>query len=583
VNEKPEDQSVGGDPPEKPKHSLPSYREPTPETHRKVTREEEAELALKNTDFTAGTNIILVALFLMTIAAVPAIQFAAECRHSQSLRRLPTFDTFGALTSRFNLHRIRRPAELWEMLPRPDETKSVEKTLQTDSVVAQWLLPRVQSVITGVLRAGNEQAYLGQEDWLFYRGDVDYVISEGFLDPTRMKRRTRTVGVQPDPIKAIIDFRDQLARRGIDLIIMPVPVKPSIDGQKLSSAASGLEALENPSFVDFKANLRKCGVQLFDPETLLVEKARAVSRLPLYLKADTHWRPETMELVAQELAAKLKSIAPAPRSPIQVEEKRISALGDIARMLKLPNAQTLRYVEEITAHQVTAGNALWRASKNADVLILGDSFSNIFSQAALGWGESAGFAEQLCHALSGRPIDCILRNSDGAFATREILARELERGRDRLAGKKIIVWQFATRELAFGNWKLVDMTLRQPAPAHFFTPSPGERITITGVIESVSSVPRPGSVPYADHIMALHLVDVGVPQSGSEDQQCLVYLLSMRNNVWTPAARLRPGDRVTLRLRPWTDVSGDYEQINRSEIDDPTVQLEEPAWGELID
>jgi hypothetical protein len=583
MNEKPADRSVGGDRPERPTHSLPSYGEPTPETHRKLTREEEAELALKNTDFTAGTNITLVALFLMTIAAVPAIQFAAECRHSHSLRRLPTFATFGALTSRFNLHHIRHPAELWEMLPRPDETKSVEKTLQTDSVVAQWLLPRVQSVITGVLRGGNEQAYLGRDNWLFYRSDVDYVISQGFLDPTLMKRRTRTIGIQPDPIKAITDFRDQLARRGIDLIIMPVPVKPSIDGQKLSSAASGSEALENPSFADFEANLRKRGVQLFDPEALLMEKARAVSRLPFYLTADTHWRPETMELVARELAAKIRSIAPASPSPIQVEEKRLSALGDIARMLKLPNAQTVRYVEEITTHQVTTGNALWHASKNSDVLLLGDSFSNIFSQAALGWGESSGFAEQLSRALSGRPIDCILRNSDGAFATREILGHELGMGRDRLEGKKLIVWQFATRELAFGNWKLIDMTLHQPTPMRFFTPSPGEKITITGIVESVSPVPRPGSVPYADHIMALHLVDGNIPQSGSQGLQCLVYLLSMHDNVWTPAARLRPGDRVTLRLRPWTDVSGDYEQINRSEIGDTTVQLEEPAWGELID
>ena len=55
----------------------------------------------------------------------------------------------------------------------------------------------------------------------------------------------------------------------------------------------------------------------------------------------------------------------------------------------------------------------------------------------------------------------------------------------------------------------------------------------------------------------------------------------MRDNVLTTAARFRPGDRVTLRLRPWADVADKYEKINRSEIDDPAVQLEEPCWGEL--
>jgi hypothetical protein len=56
---------------------------------------------------------------------------------------------------------------------------------------------------------------------------------------------------------------------------------------------------------------------------------------------------------------------------------------------------------------------------------------------------------------------------------------------------------------------------------------------------------------------------------------------SMHDNVLTAAGRLRPGDRVKLRLRAWTEVSDRFEKINRSEIDDPSVQLEEPCWGEL--
>jgi len=200
---------------------------------------------------------------------------------------------------------------------------------------------------------------------------------------------------------------------------------------------------------------------------------------------------------------------------------------------------------------------------------------------ALGWGESAGFAEHLSRALGG-PIDCILRNSDGAFATREILSRELARGRDRLSGKRMVVWEFANRELAFGNWKRLDMSVRPAPAAHFFVPQPGQKINVNGTVESTSVVPFPGSAPYSDHIMAVHLVDVsGTGSANTERDECLVYLWSMRDNVWTRAARLRPGDRVSLRLEPWSDVSSQLEKINRSEIEDPSVQLEEPCWGEL--
>jgi hypothetical protein len=252
-------------------------------------------------------------------------------------------------------------------------------------------------------------------------------------------------------------------------------------------------------------------------------------------------------------------------------------------MLTLPPSQNLYLPEKVRIHEVLSRNAMWRPSNDADILFLGDSFSNIFSLHALGWGESGGFAEHLSNALGSRPLDCILRNSDAAYATREILSRDLARGRDRLAGKKLVVWEFAERELAFGDWKILEMELRQPPPARFFMPKPSEEVIASGTVEAISTVPRPGTVPYRDHILALHLTDLAAEGSRQEERlQSLVYLWSMRDNLLTPPARLRPGDRVTLRLRPWADVAEQYEKINRSEVEDPDVQLQEPCWGEML-
>jgi alginate O-acetyltransferase complex protein AlgJ len=106
---------------------------------------------------------------------------------------------------------------------------------------------------------------------------------------------------------------------------------------------------------------------------------------------------------------------------------------------------------------------------------------------------------------------------------------------------------------------------------------------VSGTVQAVSPVPLAGSVPYKDHIFTVHLVDVTGPSNAeNESLQALVCLWSMRDNQWTPAARLRPGDRITARLRAWADVAAQYEKINRSEIDDPAVQLEEPVWGEMM-
>jgi len=563
-----------------PKYSLPRYADPSPSAAHRSSREEEADLALKNTKFAPGTRQTLIALFLLTVVAIPAIQLAGEFRAAGAISRLPILSIFKSLP--------------W--LPHSEDLKRVERTLENESLVSQWLLPRTQYLLTVLLGAGNEQVYLGHDHWLFYRADVDHVIGPPFLDPIRMKHRLQASRVQPDPIRAIVDFRNQLAARGIDLVVLPVLVKPSIEGEMLAvsnaSQAQAGGALPNPSFNEFKARLEREKVRVFDPARFLMEQGRNGS---LYLETDTHWRPATMEIVAERLADFLQLPAAAGSTSPSIIEKEIVARGDIAAMLKLSGGDKFFSPEKVTIRQVVTGNALWRPSREADVLLLGDSFSNIFSFEAMGWGESAGFAEHLSMALR-RPIDCILRNSDASFATREILSNELARGRDRLAGKKLVIWEFAARELSFGNWKLLDLKLGEAKPSRFMSLKAGEEITVNGTVESISPVPRPGTVPYKDHIEALHLVDIVAADSRGEGagtadtfreaashSQAVVYLWSMRDNVWTSAARLRPGDRVKLRLRPWPEVSGQYEKFNRTELDDPALQLEEPVWGEDVE
>src|SRR5947207_1948829 len=321
-----------------------------------------------------------------------------------------------------------------------------------------------------------------------------------------MKHRLQTSRVQPDPVKAIVDFHNQLAARGIDLVVLPVSVKPSTEGEMLAvsnaNRAQASGALPNPSFNEFKARLEREKVRLFDPEPFLMERKKSGHR---YLETDTHWRPETMEIVAERLADFLQLPVAAGSTSPSIVEKEIVSRGDIAAMLKLSSADKFFPPEKVTIRQVVTGNALWRPSKEADVLLLGDSFSNIFSFEAMSWGESAGFAEHLSFALR-RPIDCILRNSDASFATREILSNELARGRDRLAGKKLVIWEFAARELSFGNWKLLDLKLGETKTSRFLSLKPSEELAVNGTVECISPVPRPGTVPYKDHIEALNLV-----------------------------------------------------------------------------
>jgi alginate O-acetyltransferase complex protein AlgJ len=553
----------------------------------KVTREEQAAHELDHTDFSPGTRVVLVVFFLAVMLSVPLAQFCAALRQPERITQL-TSGLRALVPDWARVKAAKGVVNTMNLLPPSSQIKKVEDDWEQNSVVGETILPPMQSFLL-TLGQGNEKAYLGREGWLYYRADLDYVTGRGFLDPRVLKRRATTGGglkaPQPDPIQGILHFRDQLAARGITLIVMPMPVKPSIYPEFFSNRYTGSsQVVQNPSFDDFKRQLSQAGVAVFDPAALLVEAKARTPGQPLYLKTDTHWTPPAMEMTAATLASfarKTVSALPALQAGrFTTLEKSVEALGDVALMFKLPAKQRLFPDEQVRVREVLEGNRYWRPAVDAEVLFLGDSFANIFSLEPMGWGKAAGFVEHLSLAL-GLPVDALCRNDAGSYATREMLAKELQRGQDRLAGKKLVIWEFAERELACGDWKLLPMTLGEKRDVGMYVPAAGKTVEVRGVVREASPAPRPGSVPYKDHIVMVHLAEIeSKDDPAAVDKEAVVFIWSMRDNVSTAASRYRPGDVVNLRLRPWADVSSKYEAINRSELEDPEILLAEPAWGE---
>ena len=470
--------------------------------------------------------------------------------------------------------------------------QTTDNLLADDSLIARVVRPRVQYLTTW-LGASTEQVQLGAAGWLFYGSDLAHVTGDGFLTPSRLVRRsasgdTLTPAPQPDPRLAIIDLHTQLAQRSIPLIVLPTPVKLTIHPERLSRRNTTKKPVTpNPSYASFVAELRSHGVLVFGA-TAELAALRQRTTVPTYLATDTHWRPETVEYLADRLAAFIGKTVNLPETdPVDylVTTAEVTNRGDTLRLLNLPSRQSLYPSESVSVRQIrTADGEPWQADRNADILLLGDSFTNVYSLETMGWGTLAGLAEQLSFALR-RPIDRLSQNDNGAFAPRELLAAELHRGRDRLAGKRLVIYQFANRELSLGDWKLVELTLSAPADlSSFLRPSGSMSVNIRGTVLAIGPVPRPGSVPYRDHIVAIHLDQVvAEPNAGfGNKSEALVYVRSMIDGELTPVADYRPGDTIELRLEPWENVATEFNGINRGEITDPAALLAEPWWGQLV-
>ena len=545
------------------------------------TRVAQAHAEVGQTEVSRPVALTLAAVFVTTIAAVPITQ--AWLDHSV-LRVAPDTTATGAT-------RVDGPSPIARVINGNRQVLAAIQRftdrLDTDSLLARHLRPAVQSLLTQRLGSGNARVYTGRDDWLYYATDVQHVVGRGFLDTGQLARRAASgdslsEAAAPDPRPALLAFNDALARRGITLVLLPTPVKPSIHPQQLGVRAS-LAPVRNVSFAQFAEEMRAAGVLLFDPAPLLAD-LDAVGNAA-YLARDTHWRPDAVAAVAQELARFLERETPLPeREPISLDARlaRISNRGDIVGLLDLPAGWSPYPAETVEVRRIlTADGRPWRPDQTADVLLLGDSFTNIFSLEAMGWGTAAGLAEQLSFVL-GRPVDRLVQNANGAFATREALARELARGRDRLGGTRVVVYQFATRELTHGDWRLVDLDTRRAAPSStVLTPEPGQVLRVQGRVRQLTRAPRPGTVPYRDHIISVDLVEIDTGGAGASDSEALVYLSSMEDNVWTAAASLVVGQTITLTLRPWAEVAPELDGITRTDLIEGNVVFAEPWWGEL--
>ncbi len=559
---------------------------------KKLTREEIANIEIGSTEISRPLAVVMVIVFLVIIFAVPIVQTAYELRNDEPIQALDIYRGLPAVAKTFKkteggvlTRTLRSNAVLLQQI------NEYEDALEDQSLLTKSLLGPTQALLLRFFSQGNEKAYPGKDGWLFFRPGIDYVTGPPFLDEFELAKREAsgneyTLPPQPDPRQGILDFHAQLKERGIQLVIVPAPVKAVVHPEKFSGRFDDHDQpLQNPSFAQFKKELEAAGVLVYDPAPLLVQRKLETGQ-PQYLDSDTHWTPAAMDAVAQDLAAFVEANVALPegRAGFKRVSTKVTNLGDIANMLNLPAGQTLYPEQTVEIQQVLQERTdlMWRSTKGAPILVLGDSFSNIYSLGGMGWGESAGFIEQLGFHLK-RPLDRLARNDAGAFATRQMLSQDLARGRDRLAGKTVVIWEFASRELAVGDWKMLPLKVGTPPPSNFILPEPGKPLTVTGVIEQMSPIPPAGSTVYKDLIIALHLRDLRSPEKElAPGSEVLVFIWAMRNAKRTPVASWREGREVTLVIKDWDDVVDRYESFKMVGIADDDLMLESPCWAEEV-
>jgi hypothetical protein len=366
----------------------------------------------------------LLLIFLGIVVSVPVIQVAVElCRGE-----LP--------------HAL----QIFKRKPTARNLRTYERGLEDASWVAGKLRPWAQYVQFSWLKDGGEKSVIGRDNWLFYKPGVEYVTQR----PGVHAGTTTT----SDVVAAIIDLRNQLAARGIPLLVMPTPDKEGIYPEKLTWRAASLRTVMGSETREVMNRLQLEHIEVVDLFELFT-KAKMASPSPLYLAQDSHWSPVGVELAARAVAQRIRQRGWVQLGSVgyEIKSAQVERVGDILRMLQVPQLESEATTQSVVCHQVLRQCSAepYRDEVDSEILVLGDSFLRIYQTDEPG---ASGFIAHLARELR-QPVTSIV--NDGGAST--LVRQELNRRPGWLAHKKVVIWEFVERDIRFGaeGWQHVPL------------------------------------------------------------------------------------------------------------------------------
>jgi hypothetical protein len=344
-------------------------------------------------------------------------------------------------------HETPRVLSLFKKTPTGENLRSFEKDLEESSWVAEAIRPIYRQARWLLLRDLGDKAVPGADGWAYYHPDIRY-LGEAYF------RARKPEGPTEDPAIVIADFAEQLGRRGIHLLVVPVPSKPAVAPERLRRGLAPSLDLDTHTR-RFMGELRGRGLDVFDLHAAFVAQRLAYpDGPPLYLAADTHWTGEGVRLAASLLATRVRAaIGAEPLQPSRDYRRETVAVPrrpDIPRMSRLPGEAGAFPKETTTVFRaLDQEGEPYADDDEAQILLLGDSFSRIYQTDE---PEAAGLIANLAYELQ-TPLSSIVNDGGASTLVRQELARNL----DLLHGKRIVIWAFAERDLRFGlqGWQKI--------------------------------------------------------------------------------------------------------------------------------
>lgn len=289
-------------------------------------------------------------------------------------------------------------------------------------------------------RPAEIKGFIGKDGQLFFRGSLEY-LTTGDLRKQDNER---------DPYPAIVDYKRQLGAKGIDFLFVIIPAKTEIYPDKVSDKANP-DSYVTPYTRKLILELEESGVEVVDLLPALIDARKQDEAI--YMPLDTHWSDSGLRLSAKIIGDRIKEylwyneVCP---DPIQYKTKEVEFTrgGDIRGMI--PDDEKIKYRPmSLVAQQVLNPNdSFYEDDPSSPIVVLGDSFCGVFQVEE---PKHAGLSSHIAKEI-GMPVDLMVAYGSGPG----IRKRFARRGSEAIAGKKLVIWTTAARDL-YNYWSPWDI------------------------------------------------------------------------------------------------------------------------------
>ncbi len=266
------------------------------------------------------------------------------------------------------------------------------------------------------------------------------------------------------PLLTLVDFKRQLDQVGVDLLVVFVPPAAAIYPVYFGDSAPPVAA-ERPPLLDgrlrgFYAALEAAGVEVLDLLPAFLERrdhgpvGDDGRRELIFHWQDVHWTTWGTEVAAGEIAGRVRrypwfeEVAARQGRALTIKTVRDERVhGSIVRRLisrgRLPAGTPKELRRRV---EVRIRGELWSFNdRESPIVLLGDSFSL----------PRFGLPDQLLERLGFRVDAVTVAGGLPAGGPKALAFRG-----DRLAGKRLVIWEITSMALA-ADWRPVDVLSRR--------------------------------------------------------------------------------------------------------------------------